>query len=192
MKSKHLTLIVAVILVSLSAPVLADNYKVDIKGAHAFIQFKIKHLGFSWLLGRFDKFDGKFSYDEKNPEASKVKIIIDTASINSNHAVRDKHLRDEKLLDVKTYPTATFESTAFKELGDGKVQLTGNFMLHGVTKSINIDVEHIGHGDDPWGEYRRGFAGTTILKLKDYGIERDLGPASQEVEMFLSIEGIKI
>jgi polyisoprenoid-binding protein YceI len=174
-----------------STPVFAENYVLDIKGAHAFIQFKIKHLGYSWLLGRFNKFDGSFSYDEKNPSAAKIVVDIDPSSIDSNHAERDKHLRGEDFLNVKEYPEARFVSTSFQDKGNGKAVLKGDLTLRGITRPIVIDVEHIGHGKDPWGGYRRGFAGKTILVLKDFGINYDLGPGSREVEMFLSIEGIR-
>lgn len=175
----------------LSPLTLAEDYKIDVKGAHAFVQFKIKHLGYSWLTGRFNTFDGEFSYDEKNPAAAKVRVEIDTASVDSNHAERDKHLRSKDFLEVKKFPKASFVSTAFKELGEGKAELTGDLTLHGVTKSITIMVNHVGAGKDPWGGYRRGFDGSVTLTLKDFGIERDLGPASAQVEMYLGIEGIR-
>ena len=184
--------LIGVILLAVAMqPAMAANYVLDTKGAHAFIQFKIKHLGYSWLLGRFNTFSGHFSYDENNPSAAKIVVNIDPASIDSNHAERDKHLRGKDFLDVKKYPEAKFVSTAFKETGNGQAKLTGDLTLHGVTRSITIDVEHIGHGQDPWGGYRRGFAGATTLTLKDFGIDYNLGPASRQVEMFLSIEGIR-
>jgi polyisoprenoid-binding protein YceI len=93
MKLKLIPVALVVGLVALAAPAAADTYDFDIKGQHAFIDFRIKHLGYSWLLGRFDKFNGSFDFDEKNSDASKVKVEIDVASINSNHAERDKHLR---------------------------------------------------------------------------------------------------
>lgn len=172
-------------------PAFASDYTIDREGAHAFIQFKIKHLGYSWLLGRFNDFSGSFSYDENNPAAAKVEVNIDPASIDSNHAERDKHLRSADFLAVDKFPEAGFVSTGFEELGDGKALLKGNFTLRGVTKPIEINVEHIGAGADPWGGYRRGFQGTTSIALADYGIEYNLGPASKEVELFLSIEGIR-
>lgn len=174
-----------------SAPLLAYDYVIDTKDAHASIHFRIKHLGFSWLYGRFNRFEGRFSYDERNPSAAKVQVTIDTASLDSNHAERDKHLRGEDFLDVRNYPQAKFVSTGFTEQGEGRALLKGNLTLHGVTRRITIDVEHIGHGPDPWGTYRRGFAGTTTLKLKDFGIDYYLGPASREVEIILSLEGVR-
>ena len=116
--------------------------------------------------------------DDAKPEASKVKVEINTDSINSNHAERDKHLRSEDFLDTAKYPKAVFESTAVKMNGD-KATIVGNLTLHGVTKQIEIAAEPVGGGDDPWGGYRQGFIGTTKLPLKDFGIDFDLGPASK-------------
>ena len=183
----------ASLLGSLLAPgwVQAEDYVIDTKGAHAFVQFRIQHLGYSWLYGRFNDFSGRFSYDEKDPAAAKVEVVIKTASVDSNHAERDKHLRAEELLNVAKYPEALFKSISYKPTGPGKATLTGELTLHGVTKPITIAVTEIGHGRDPWGGYRRGYEGTTRLRLKDYGIQRDLGPASAEVELTLSVEGIR-
>lgn len=177
--------------VALSAPAMAADYKIDTDNAHASITFRIKHLGFSWLTGRFDKFSGAFSFDDKNPDASKVKVEIDTASVDTNLALRDKHIRDAQLLDTDAFPTATFESTSIKSSGDEKAVVTGNFTLHGVTKEISFNAEHIGGGKDPWGGYRDGFTGRTELTLADYGIKRDLGPAAKVVELTLNIEGVR-
>jgi len=171
--------------------VKAENYKIDTENAHAFIQFKIKHLGYSWLLGRFNTFSGEFSYNENSPSDAKVSLNIDPASIDSNHAERDKHLRSKDFLNVGKYPRAHFESKSYKENADGTGVLTGNFTFHGVTKELVIEVAKIGHGADPWGGYRRGFEGKTSFALKDFGINYNLGPASKEVELFLSVEGIR-
>ena len=190
MKNSLITLfILSLLLTSFSLP--ASEYALDTKGAHAFIQFKIKHLGYSWLLGRFNKFDGNFSYDEKNPSAAKVQITIDMKSIDSNHAERDKHLRSDKYLAVNKFPSAKFVSTSFTETTDGKAVLKGDLTLHGVTKSVTLDAEHIGHGPDTWGGYRRGFAATTTLTLKDFDMNFNLGAAAEKVELFFSVEGIE-
>jgi polyisoprenoid-binding protein YceI len=167
-----------------------ENYKLDIKGAHAFVMFKVKHLGYSWLHGRFNDFDGAFSYDTGNPNNSQINVTIDTSSVDSNHAERDKHLRSPDFLEVEKFPTATFNSTAVN-LVNGKGTLTGDLTLHGVTKEVTLDIEEVGAGDDPWGGYRRGFTGTTKFKMADFGITRNLGPASQYVHMELNIEGIR-
>lgn len=169
----------------------AAEYKIDTEGQHAFIQFKIQHLGYSWLYGRFNDFSGHFTYDKDNPDDSEVVVNIDPASIDTNHAERDKHLRGDEFLHVAEYPEAKFVSTSFNDHGDGTATLKGDLTLHGVTKPVTIDVEHVGHGEDPWGGYRRGFKGTTKIALRDFDIDYDLGPASREVTLMLSVEGVR-
>ncbi|RUO63777.1 YceI family protein [Pseudidiomarina insulisalsae] len=169
----------------------AADYVIDMPGQHAFVQFKISHLGYSWLLGEFTDFEGTFSYDEANPSAAKVNVTIDTASIDSNHAERDKHLRGDDFLAVDDYPQARFVSTSYTPNGDGSGVLAGELTLRGVTKPIEIDVNEVGAGPDPWGGFRRGFEGNVTLTLADYGIDYDLGPAAKTVDMYLSIEGIR-
>ena len=170
---------------------MAADYAIDKQGQHAFVNFKISHLGYSWLYGTFKDFDGTFSYDAANPEASKVNVTLKTASVDTNHAERDKHLRSAEFLNVSKHDTATFESTSVKSTGEGSADVTGNLTLNGVTKPVVIDAKFIGEGQDPWGGYRAGFEGTTTLKLKDFDISMDLGPASESVELIISIEGIR-
>ncbi|HEY8939351.1 MAG TPA: YceI family protein [Cellvibrio sp.] len=175
----------------MSLPALADNYVIDTKGAHASINFAIKHLGYSVLTGRFDKFEGEFTYDPAKPEASTINVTIDTTSINSNHAERDKHLRSADFLNVEKFPKATFVSKSIKADGKDEFDIIGDLTLNGVTKSVTIEVEKVGEGKDPWGGYRAGFSGETEIKLKDFNIKMDLGPASQTVKLELEVEGVK-
>ncbi len=176
---------------SLALTANAAEYKIDNKGAHASINFKIQHLGYSWLTGRFNKFSGQFSYDAEKVNESKISINIDTTSIDSNHAERDKHLRSDDFLSADKFSTAKFVSTKITDKGDNKLEVVGDLTLHGKTQSITIDAQKIGEGKDPWGGYRAGFSGETVLKLKDFGIPEKLGPKSTEVYMQLHIEGIK-
>jgi polyisoprenoid-binding protein YceI len=172
-------------------PALSADYKIDTDNAHASITFKVNHLGFSWIIGRFDKFSGTFSFDPANADASKVKVDIDTTSVDTNLALRDKHLRGADLLDTEKFPTAKFESTSVKSSGADKATVSGKLTLHGITKDIVIDAQHVGGGKDPWGGYRDGFTGTTKITLADFGILRNLGPATKDVELILNIEGIR-
>ncbi|PIA72384.1 YceI family protein [Pseudomonas sediminis] len=169
----------------------AADYAIDKQGQHAFVNFKISHLGYSWLYGTFKDFDGKFSFDAANPEASKVSVTLKTASVDTNHAERDKHIRSADFLNASKHATATFESTSVKSTGEGTADVTGNLTLNGVTKPVVIAAKFIGEGKDPWGGYRAGFEGTTTLTLKDFDISMDLGPASQTVELIISVEGVR-
>ena len=170
---------------------MAADYAIDKQGQHAFINFKISHLGYSWLYGTFNDFDGAFSFDAAKPEESKVQVELKTSSVDSNHAERDKHLRSADFLNVAKHPTATFESTSVKPTGEGAADIAGNLTLNGVTKPVVIAAKFIGEGKDPWGGYRAGFEGSTKLKLKDFDIQKDLGPASSEVELVISVEGVR-
>lgn len=176
---------------ALSFNLQAADYTIDVRGAHASINFKIKHLGYSWLTGRFNKFSGNFNYDSANPNASAITVDIDTTSIDSNHAERDKHLKSGDFLDVGKFSTAKFQSTKITAKTGNQLEVVGDLTLHGVTKSITIDAEKVGEGKDPWGGYRVGFEGTTTLKLKDFGIPERLGPASTEVMIELHVEGVR-
>jgi polyisoprenoid-binding protein YceI len=177
---------------SFSINAVANDYVIDTEGAHASINFAVKHLGYSVLTGRFDKFSGEFSYDPAKPEASKVNVTIDTNSVNSNHAERDKHLRGDDFLNVAKFPKATFVSKKIV-LDDDKDEfdIVGDLTLNGVTKSITIEVDKVGEGKDPWGGYRAGFSGETEINMRDFNIKMDLGPASQTVKLELEVEGIK-
>ena len=191
MKFRLAPLAVLAAAIAFAAPVSAADYAFDIKGAHASINFRVKHLGFSWLAGRFDTFNGTFSYDDKAPDKSAVSVEIDTASVNSNHAERDKHLRSADFLDVAKFPKATFVSKSVKPKDGGKATIVGDLTLRGVTKEVTIEATAIGGGADPWGGVRQGFEGVTSFKLADFGVPKDFGPASKEVELTLHVEGVK-
>ncbi len=178
------------VLTVLGKGAVAAEYEIDIEGMHAAVQFRIIHLGYSVLTGRFNDFGGSFSWDKDNPEASLINVTIKTASIDSNHAERDKHLREADFLDVEKYPEATFKSTKYDgDANGGKLQ--GILTLHGVSKPITIDMKFIGEGDDPWGGYRAGFEGNVTLRRSDFGMNYDLGPKSDEMELDLYIEGVR-
>ena len=182
--------VLAAVALAVSVPARAELYRLDT--AHSFIQFRIQHLGYSWLYGAFNSFDGIFELDRQNPENSSIEVTIETASVDSNHAERDKHLRDDDFLDVDVYPEASFTSTSLKLNDDGRSGvMAGELTLRGITKPIELEVRMVGEGDDPWGGYRAGFEGTTVLTLKDFNIKHDLGPASTQVEIILSVEGIR-
>ncbi len=186
-------LLAALIGGALLAPMAASaaDYVIDREGAHASITFKVSHLGYSYVVGRFNDFSGDFSYDAKNPTAAKVNVKVNTLSVDSNHAERDKHIRSGDFLNTAKFAEATFVSTSVEDKGNGDMVITGNFTLNGVTKPLAIQAHAVGEGQDPWGGYRAGFTGTTTFAMKDYGIKMDLGPASANVELDLVVEGVR-
>ena len=180
----------------LSANVMAADYVVDKQGQHAFVDFKISHLGYSYITGTFKDIDGTFSFDAAKPEDSKIEFNVRTASVFTNHAERDKHISSKDFLKVADFPKATFKSTSVKTTGknaDGKAtaDVTGDLTIAGVTKPVVVKATFLGEGKDPWGGYRAGFEGTTSIKRTDFGKMMDLGPQSDAVELYVTFEGVK-
>ncbi|MCE8013530.1 YceI family protein [Billgrantia desiderata] len=171
---------------------LAAEYVVDTEGQHAFIQFKINHLGYSYILGNFEEFEGRFYYDPEDLGASSVEMEVQVNSLNSNHAERDRHFLSDDFLSAGDYPTATFVSTGFEPTGDNEGVLTGELTLKGETREIEMPVTLVGEGEDPWGSYRAGFEGSTMLTLADFGIDMsDFPEVMEELELYVTFEGVR-
>ncbi len=190
-KTTLVTALTAAALIPLSQAQAAD-YVVDTDGQHAFIQFKINHLGYSYILGNFESFEGRFHYDADNLEASSVEMEVDVTSLNSNHAERDRHFLSDDFLSAGDYPTATFVTTGFTPNGDSEGVLTGELTLKGETREVEMPVTLMGEGEDPWGNYRAGFEGSTMLTLEDYGIDMsDFPEVMHELELYVTFEGVR-
>ncbi|KTC34555.1 MAG: YceI family protein [Pseudomonas sp.] len=176
--------------------VMAADYVIDKEGQHAFVDFKISHLGYSFITGTFKDLDGKFSFDAAKPEDAKIEVNVRTASVFTNHAERDKHITSKDFLDTGKFADAKFVSTSVKPTGknaDGKLtaDVAGDLTLHGVTKPVVVKATFLGEGKDPWGGYRAGFEGTTSINRQDFGKMMDLGPASNNVDLYITFEGVK-
>ncbi|SES20815.1 Polyisoprenoid-binding protein YceI [Vreelandella subterranea] len=185
------TAVAAAGLVTLGQAQAAD-YTIDIEGQHAFVQFKINHLGYSYILGSFEDFSGEFSYDADDLDASSVDMEVQVNSLNTNHGERDRHILSSDFLNADEYPTATFTSTGFEPTGDNEGVVTGDLTLHGQTQEIEMPVTLMGEGEDPWGGYRAGFEGSTMLTLGDFGIDMsDFPEAMHELELYVTFEGIR-
>ena len=169
----------------------ADTYKID--PTHTSVTFHISHLGYSELVVRFNTVEGSSNYDPANPNASSVTVNIPLASLDTNLAERDEHLKGEEFLNVANNPTMTFTSTSFKmdddDADEGK--LTGNLTINGVTKTVVIDVDKVGEGKDPWGGYRAGFEGDLEINRSDFNVSGMPKLIGDKVEIDLQVEGIR-
>jgi polyisoprenoid-binding protein YceI len=175
---------------ALSLPVLAqDTYKID--PVHSEVSFRIRHL-VSKVPGRFTRFQGTVLLDEANLSKSRVDVSIEAASISTDVDARDKHLKTADFFDVEKFPTLTFKSTSVKEVAKGKVEVTGDFTLHGVTKSIVLPVSLMGSMKGQGGEIRGGFEAVLKLNRNDYGIKTYPGMLGDEVDIALNIEAAKV
>jgi len=158
---------VCALAVGLAASAHAATWKVD--PAHTTVGFRVNHL-FTSVNGRFDRFDGTIEFDPADPEATVVRGTIESASINTNHEKRDKHLRSSDFFDVARFPTIAFESTGVTEVKGKSGKIAGNLTIHGVTRPVILDVTFLGQGRDPWGNLRAGFTAELKIDRKDFGL----------------------
>ncbi len=161
-------LLAAMALSLAAAPVLAaDSYTIDT--THSGVNFKVRHL-ISKTPGQFTDFGGTMVIDWQNLDQSKVEFVIQVASVDTRNADRDKHLRSADFFDAETYPTITFTATGFEKVADNRYQVTGDFTMHGVTRTITLPVTYLGEVADPWGNTKAGFELATTVDRKDFGI----------------------
>ena len=137
--------------------------------AHSVLEFAVKHMMFTTAKGRFEDFAGTLVFDEQNVENSSVEVTIQTASIATNTADRDAHLRSADFFDAEQFPTATFRSTSVKADGDD-LTVNGELTIKGVTKPVTLKAELEGRGVNPWGVEVIGFEAKGKFNRKDFGL----------------------
>lgn len=137
---------------------------------HSSVGFAIDHMVISEVEGNFTKFGGTLESSSDDFKDLKVTFDIDASSINTSHEKRDGHLKNEDFFNVKKYPKITFSSTSFTHIKGKKYKLSGDFTMHGVTKTVELDVKYNGTIKDPWGNTRAGFKVTGELNREDYGL----------------------
>lgn len=147
------------------------TWKID--PAHSSVEFAVKHMMFTTVRGRFKSFSGTITVDEDAPESSSAEVEIDAASIDTGVEDRDEHLRSEDFLDVERYPTITFRSKrvegALDEEGS-RFRVVGDLTIRDTTMEVTLDAIFEGVGKDPWGGQRAGFAATTEIDRRDWGL----------------------
>jgi len=152
------------------APISEGDYSID--PAHSIIGFAIRHLEINWVEGRFKDFTGVIHFDEKDVTRSTVEFSAKVESIDTGVEPRNKHLRTPDFFDVEKYPTITFKSTKVEQAEPGKLKVTGDLTIHGVTKPVVLDVEGpTAAVKDPWGNQRAAANATTKINRQDFGVK---------------------
>lgn len=149
-----------------SAPSLR-TFSID--AAHSEAAFEVRHL-LTRVRGRFTEFSGIIQFNEQRPEESSVSLAIDAASIDTNTAQRDEHLRSEDFFFVGEHPKITFESTRVTPQGPGAYEVEGLLTIRGVARKITLPVSHLGEAKDPYGQIKIGFEAETAINRKDFGL----------------------
>lgn len=166
----------------------ADEYDYDL--VHSSVSFKARHLGISWIHGRFNEVSGKFSLDRENPSKSTFALTIKADSVDTANKARDEHLRQPDYFDTKQFPTIEFKSTKTKTI-EGGYEVTGDFTMHGTTKKITF-VLMGGKEHDFKGTKRVGFSTELALKRSDFGFDKNaIGPIGDEALIIIDCEGVR-
>src|SRR5216683_4510579 len=157
---------------ALSLPAGAATSTWQIDPNHSAAQFAVRHLAISTVRGAFTKVSGTVQFDDKDISKSSVEVTIDAASVDTRVPDRDKDLRSDRFFEVEKYPTLTFKSTKVEQVEAGKLKVTGDLTIHGVTKQVVLDVEGpTAPVKDPWGNQRAAASASSKINRQDFGVK---------------------
>ena len=185
-------LFVSLFVSSFVSPAFAqvETWKID--PAHSAAQFAVRHLGISTVRGEFRKVSGGASYDPADPSKTSLEATIDATSVDTRVDMRDNDLRSPNFLDVQKYPTITFKSKRAESAGPGKMKITGDLTIHGVTKEVVLDVDGPSAPvKDPRGNFHMGASATTKINRKDFGVNGAPTMVGDEISITIDAELIK-
>ena len=185
---KLLTLLVALISAFVLSANAADTFKVD--PVHSFVLFSVQHLGIANTYGRFNDISGTVVFDKDNPSKSSVELSVQVESLDTHNSIRDRSVKSPDFFDAKQFPTMTFKSTKVEGSGD-TLKVTGDLTIHGVTKPMTVDFKKGGEGKGVFGEMRGGGETHFTIRRSDFGMNFQQGAIGDEVNIILSLEGIK-
>jgi polyisoprenoid-binding protein YceI len=169
----------------------------DLDVGHSAIHFWVRHMVISKVHGRFSRWSGTLQLDELDLTRSSVDVRVDAASIDTQVADRDAHLRSPDFLDVAKHPELTFRSKRIERKGDGAYRVVGDLSLHGVTREVSLDAEFAGTGKDPWGNQRAGFSAKASLDRREFGLQWNAALETggvlvgEKVEISIELEAVK-
>lgn len=154
----------------MSTATQTDLQTLAIDASHSRLGFSVRHLGFSKVRGTFETFEGTIQMEGDDLSTLETNATAKTASINTNDAKRDEHLRSGDFFLAEEHPTLTFKSTDVREVNDNQFTLVGDLTIRGITKSVEFDAEFLGSGKDPWGNQKLAFEANAKVNRKDFGL----------------------
>ncbi len=171
-----------------TAAAQAGTWQIDPN--HSAAQFSVRHLGVSTVRGAFTKVAGSAKHDPADPSKDSLEATIDANSIDTRVEMRDNDLRSPHFFDVQKYPTITFRSKQTKVAGPGKLLITGDLTIHGVTKEVVLDVDGpTAPIKDPMGKgLRMGASATTKVNRQDFGVSALPGAVGDEITITIDAE----
>jgi polyisoprenoid-binding protein YceI len=167
-----------------------ETWKID--PAHSAAQFAVRHMGISTVRGEFRKVSGSATYDPADPSKTSLDATIDATTVDTRVDMRDNDLRSPNFLDVAKYPTITFKSKRAESAGAGKLKLTGDLTIHGVTREEVLDVDGpTAPVKDPRGNIHVGASASTKIKRQDFGVNGAPGMVGDEITITIDAERVK-
>jgi polyisoprenoid-binding protein YceI len=184
-------LVAAIVLIFTLSAAAQDTWQLD--SNHSSAQFSVRHLGVSTVRGAFTKVSGTVQYDVANLGKSSIQATIDAASVDSRVEMRDNDLRSPRFFDAQKYPTITFQSKKVESAGAGRLKVTGDLTIHGVTKEVDLDVDGPTPAiKDPMGKGQRmGASATTKINRNDFGVGGLPGIVGDDIIITLDVEMTK-
>lgn len=182
-------ILLLITVVALATVCAAETQTWQIDPAHTAAQFSVRHLGISTVRGVFQKTTGSVTYDPSDPTKTQIDATIDASTVDTRVQMRDNDLKSPHFLDVAKYPTITFKSKSAQSAGQGKLHVTGDLTIHGITKEVVLDVDGpSGPVKDPMGNEHMGAEATTTINRQDFGVSADPGMVGDQIQIILDVE----
>jgi polyisoprenoid-binding protein YceI len=173
----------------LSLPAAAATSTWQIDPAHSAAQFAVKHLMISTVRGAFTSVKGSLQFDDKDITKSTVDVTIEVNSVDTRVPDRDKDLKSDHFFDAEHFPTITFKSKRVEQVAPGKLKVTGDLTIHGITKEAVLDVDGpTAPVKDPWGNQRIGVSASSKITRQDFGITYGPGMIGDEISITIDAE----
>lgn len=186
MRIRFLVLVAVAIMV---VPAVAQIQSWSIDPAHSSAQFAVRHMGISTVRGAFTKVSGSVQYDPADPTKTMIDTTINASSVDTRVEMRDNDLRSPNFFDVAKYPSLTFKSKRVEAVGSGKLKVTGDLMIHGITKEIVLNVDGPSTAvKDPRGNLHIGAGASTSINRKDFGVNGARPIVGDDVTITIDLE----
>ena len=184
--------LIPVAMLALAAAAVGQTATWQIDPNHTAAQFSVRHLGISTVRGAFTKVSGTVTYDPADPGKTMIDVTIDANSVDTRVEMRDKDLRSPNFFDAAKFPTLTFKSKHSEANGSGKLKVTGDLTIHGVTKEVVLDVDGPSAPmKDPRGNQHMGASANTKINRQDFGVSADKGMVGDDIAITIDVEMIQ-
>ncbi|MGX7667109.1 YceI family protein [Flavobacterium pedocola] len=137
---------------------------------HSTIGFKVKHMMFTNVSGKFENYDANILTEGDDFTKANIEFSADINSIDTRNADRDNHLKSADFFDVENHPRMTFKASSFTQVDDEAYEIAGDLSMRGVTKFVKLPAEFSGLMTDPWGNTKAGLTISGKINRKDWGL----------------------